>query len=645
MYKIILGQKNEERAFDTAVTGVELAKSISKSLEKDAVAVRINGQLRDLTEIITNGAHAEIITRTSDEGLEILRHDAAHVLAEAVLELFPETKVTIGPAIDNGFYYDFYREKPFTLDDLPVIEQKMRDIVLRDEPITRSIMTRAEAINFYKSKGESFKVDIIEGIPGNEPLSFYTQGQFTDLCRGPHLPSTKKLGTAFKLTKLSGAYWRGDHRNPMLQRIYGTAWANDDQLKQYLYQIEEAEKRDHRRLGPELGLFHMQEEAAGSVFWHPKGWKLYRTIENFIRSHLEKNGYVEVKTPQILDRSFWEASGHWDKFADNMFTLESENRQFAIKPMNCPCHVQIFKQGIKSYRDLPIRMAEFGSCHRNEPSGSLHGLNRVRAMVQDDAHIFCTSEQIVEETKKFCALLKDVYAAFDMHNIKIKLSDRPEKRAGSDEVWDLAESSLKEAALAAGLSFSINKGEGAFYGPKLEFVLCDAMGRDWQCGTFQVDFVLPERLNASYIGEDGKKHRPVMLHRAVIGTFERFIGILIEHYAGKFPLWLAPVQLVIINVTQEAEEYCHKLLEKVTKLGIRADIDIRNEKINYKIREHSLQKVPVLWIAGKKEVEEELVSVRKLGSNNQEVVSPEASIKYILEASRSNGGSCSKSDI
>jgi threonyl-tRNA synthetase len=619
------------RQYDAVVTGAEIAASISPRLAKEAVAVRVNGVLKDLTLPVPADSTVEIVTRTEEDGLELLRHDAAHVMAEAVKELYPETQITIGPAIENGFYYDFYREKPFTPDDLVKIEERMRQIVDRDEAISREEWDRPTAIRFYKDQGEIFKAELIESIPGDEALSFYRQGNFVDLCRGPHLPSTGKLGKAFKLMKLAGAYWRGDHNNPMLQRVYGTAWANDQQLKDYLHMLEEAEKRDHRRLGTELDLFHIQEEAVGSVFWHPKGWTLYRGLESFIRKRLEGNGYVEVKTPQILDRSLWEKSGHWEKFRENMFTVNSEDKVLAIKPMNCPCHVQIFNKGIKSYRDLPLRMAEFGSCNRNEPSGSLHGLMRVRAFVQDDAHIFCTPEQIVSETKDFCELLKGVYRDLGFTDIKVRFSDRPETRAGSDEIWDIAEKALLDATVAAGLEYTLNPGEGAFYGPKLEFVLTDAIGRSWQCGTLQVDYVLPERLDASYVAEDGKKHRPVMLHRAILGTFERFIGVFIEHTGGKFPFWLTPIQVAVASITDDANAYATRIAEELKNHGLRVELDLRNEKISFKVRELSLQKIPVILVVGNREAEKETVAVRRLGGEAQEVLLFKDVLKTLIE--------------
>jgi threonyl-tRNA synthetase len=620
MFALFL-KDGSEKKFDKPITGLELATSISPKLAKEAAAIKANDNLIDLNITLTANAQVEIITKNTADGLDIIRHDAAHLFAQAVKELFPETQITIGPSIENGFYYDIYRkDNPLNFDDLAKIEKRMHEIVDADIAITREEWNRDDAIPFFKNMGEHFKAEIIESIPKGEVISLYRQGKFIDLCRGPHMPSTKRVGHAFKLMKLAGAYWRGDHRNVMLQRVYGTAWATQSELDAYLHMLEEAEKRDHRRLGQELNLFHMQEEAVGSVFWHPKGWTIYRTLETFVRNRLEKNNYVEVKTPQLLDRSLWEASGHWEKFRENMFTVDAdEEKVLAIKPMNCPCHVQIFKQGIKSYRDLPLRMSEFGSCHRNEPSGGLHGIMRVRAFVQDDAHIFCTPEQIISETKAFCDLLKSVYQDLGFDDFYVKFSDRPEKRAGSDDIWDKAENALIEASKAAGLDFTINSGEGAFYGPKLEFVLKDSIGREWQCGTLQVDFVLPERLDANYIGEDGAKHRPVMLHRAILGSMERFIGVLIEHYAGKFPVWLAPVQVVIAPITSAANSYAEKILQDLKESGIRADIDIRNEKISYKIREHSLQKVPFIYVVGKREAEENTVAIRTLGGEQQTV--------------------------
>jgi threonyl-tRNA synthetase len=611
-----------EKVFDKLPTGEEVAFSISPKLAREAVAIRVNGDLKDLNQPVPDGSQIEIITKATEEGLEVIRHDAAHVFAQAIKDLYPDTQITIGPAIENGFYYDIYPKKPLSVDDLPAIEKRMRELVDADIPIVREEWNRDDAIPFFKNMGENFKAEIIEGIPQGQPISLYRQGDFIDLCRGPHLPSTKKVGHAFKLMKLAGAYWRGDHRNVMLQRIYGTAWATQAQLDEYLHMLEEAEKRDHRKLGAELNLFHMQEEAIGSVFWHPKGWTIYRTLENFVRRRMEKAGYVEVKTPQLVDLSLWEASGHWEKFGENMYTVENdEDKVLAIKPMNCPCHVQIFKQGLKSYRDLPLRMAEFGSCHRNEPSGSLHGIMRVRSFVQDDAHIFCTPEQIISETKDFCDLLKGIYNDLGFDSFKVRFSDRPEKRAGTDELWDKAEDALKAATQAAGIEYSLNPGEGAFYGPKLEFVLKDCIGREWQCGTLQVDYSIPERLDATYVGEDGQKHRPVMLHRAVLGSMERFIGVLIEHYAGKFPVWLSPIQVVVASVTTEANDYAISICEQLKAKGIRAELDIRNEKIPYKVREHSLQKIPYIYVVGKREADEKTVAIRKLGGEQQNVMS------------------------
>ncbi|HTH16101.1 MAG TPA: threonine--tRNA ligase [Magnetospirillum sp.] len=610
------------REFPGPVTGLDIAKDIGPGLAKAALALRIDGELKDLSTTLTTDTALSIVTaKDGADALELLRHDAAHVMAEAVKELYPETQVTIGPAIDNGFYYDFARPTPFTPEDLEKIEARMHEIVARDEAITREEWDRDEAVKFFTEAGEKYKAEIIASIPADQKISLYRQGGFIDLCRGPHLPTTAKLGKAFKLMKLAGAYWRGDSRNEMLQRIYGTAWFDKKDLDGYLHMLEEAEKRDHRRLGREMDLFHQQEEAVGSVFWHPAGWTLYRTVESYMRRRLEATDYVEVKTPQLVDFSLWEASGHADKFAESMFTIKTQDeRHLAVKPMNCPCHVQIFRQGIKSYRDLPLRMAEFGSCHRYEPSGALHGIMRVRAFTQDDAHIFCTEDQITSETIAFCQLLKEVYKDFGFEDVRVKFSDRPAKRAGSDETWDKAEGALVEAAKAAGLETVLNPGEGAFYGPKLEFVLRDAIGRDWQCGTLQVDFVLPERLEAAYTAEDGSRKRPVMLHRAVLGSFERFLGILIEHFAGRFPLWLAPTQVVVATIVSEADEFALEVAKTLKAAGIRVETDLRNEKINYKVREHSLAKVPVLLVVGKREAENRAVALRRLGSQDQEIV-------------------------
>lgn len=622
-----------------ALTGSELVQQFFPEKLKEIAALKVNGLLQDLTVPVLSdpsqgGATVELVSIFEDEGLDILRHDAAHALAEAAQELYPGIQITIGPTIENGFFYDFYRENPFTPEDLEQLEEKMREIVRRDEPISREVWTRQQAIDFYKERQEPFKVELVEAIAEDAPLSFYRQGEFIDLCRGPHLPSTGRLGFAFKLMSVAGAYWRGDHTRPQLQRIYGTAWATQEDLETHLFRLSEAEKRDHRRLGPEMGLFHFQEEAPGSAFWHPEGWVLYRAIESFIRRKIEAHNYVEVKTPLVLDKSLWEASGHWEKFGENMFTLPVEEKVFALKPMNCPCHVQIYKQGLKSYRDLPLRLAEFGHCHRNEPSGSLHGLMRVRAMVQDDGHIFCTPEQIVSETKAFCSLLKEVYATLGFTDAFVRFSDRPPVRAGSDEIWDKAEAALKEASEASDLSYVLNPGEGAFYGPKLEFVLTDSLGRKWQCGTLQVDFVLPERLDANYIGEDGQRHRPVMLHRAILGSLERFIGILIEHYGGKMPLWLMPTQVVVASITSEANPYGEELVQKLRQAGIRCTLDDRNEKIGYKIREHSLKKIPVLAVVGKKERENQQVVLRRLGSQDQETVSITDFVAQIAEEAK-----------
>lgn len=617
-----------KKSFEAPVSGYDIAKGISSGLAKEAVAVKINGDLWDLNRPIDRDAKIEIVTKKDDEGLEIIRHDAAHLMAQAVQELFPETQVTIGPAIENGFYYDFYRKESFTPEDLEAIEHKMRSLVDQNIAIEREVWDRDEAISFFKELGEDYKAEIIEDIPAGETITLYRQGDFIDLCRGPHLPSTGKLGKAFKLMKLAGAYWRGDSNNVMLQRIYGTAWSTEKQLKDHLHQIEEAEKRDHRKLGKQLELFHLQPEAPGAVFWHPKGWTVYQVLQNYIRDRLKQNDYKEVNTPILVDHGLWEQSGHWEKFRENMFTTtdshasETDSKSImAMKPMNCPCHIQLFKQGLKSYRDLPLRMAEFGSCHRNEASGALHGLMRVRAMVQDDGHIFCTENQIVEETKSFCDLLKVVYKDFGFDEVHVRFSDRPDVRAGSDETWDRAEKALLDATKSAGLSYTMNPGEGAFYGPKLEFVLKDAIGREWQCGTLQVDFVMPERLDANYIAEDGQKHRPVMLHRAILGTFERFMGILIENFSGKFPLWLAPEQITVVPVSADNNDYAIEVKQRFMDKGLRVDVDLRNEKMNYKIREHSHNKVPIICVVGRREAEEKTVAVRRLGSNGQTVMS------------------------
>ncbi|MGC6511177.1 MAG: threonine--tRNA ligase [Parvibaculales bacterium] len=622
------------RDFDAPLDGLAFAKSISNSLAKKALALKVNGELVDLSTTLDKSCSVAVITAADEDGVEIIRHDAAHIMAEAVQELFPGTQVTIGPVIENGFYYDFAREEPFSLEDLEQIEARMHDIVQRDEPIVREVWERGDAVAHFLEIGEKYKAEIIESIPGEEPITVYRQGQWKDLCRGPHLPSTGKLGKAFKLTKLAGAYWRGDSNNEMLQRIYGTAWGHEKDLKAYLHMVEEAEKRDHRRLGREMDLFHLQEEAQGSVFWHHKGYIIWQALEQYIRRRLNDNAYEEVKTPQLLDRRFWEQSGHWDKFRENMFVvpdeipsteegkavLSGEADLMSLKPMNCPAHVQIFKQGIKSYRDLPIRMAEFGCCHRNEPHGALHGLMRVRQMTQDDAHIFCREDQIISEAVSFCELVKQVYTDLGFEDVSVKLALRPDVRAGEDAVWDRAEDGLREALKAAGLDWEELPNEGAFYGPKIEYHLRDAIGRTWQCGTLQLDFVLPERLDAAYVGEDGNKHRPVMLHRAVLGTLERFIGIMLESYAGKLPLWLAPQQVVVCPITTEVDDYAKQVVETLKAQGLRAEADLRNEKINYKVREHSVAKVPVILAVGGREAEGRTVSMRRLGSKDSQVI-------------------------
>ena len=627
-----------ERQFNDAITGAAIANDISKGLAKNAVAVRVDGELWDLTRPIDQDAAVEVIKRDSEDGLELLRHDAAHVMAEAVKELWPDTQVTIGPAIENGFYYDFAREEPFTPDDLERIEARMQEIVDRDETIEREVWDRDEAVKFFRDQGEEYKAEIIESIPAGEAITLYRQGDFIDLCRGPHLPSTAKLGKAFKLLRVSGAYWRGDSSNEMLQRIYGTAWANDKQLRVYLRQLEEAEKRDHRRLGRLMDLFHFQEEAPGAVFWHPRGWELFQRLIGYMRVRQAEAGYEEVNTPEIMDRSLWEASGHWATFGNNMYTSETEDgRQYAIKPMNCPGHVQVFKQGITSYRELPVRLAEFGKVHRYEPSGALHGMLRVRAFTQDDAHIFCTPEQITSETIAVCEQLLSIYRDFGFEDVIIKYADRPEARVGDDAVWDQAEAALKAALEATGYEYSYNPGEGAFYGPKLEFVLRDAIGRDWQCGTHQVDLVVPGRLGATYIGEDGQKHTPVMLHRAIFGSLERFIGILLEHHEGRLPLWLAPTQAKVLTITSDADDYARGLVARLRSAGIQADADLRNEKISYKVREHSVAKVPVLMAVGQREVAEDTVAVRRLGGKQQTVMPAEEAIRQLAEEAQLPG--------
>ena len=622
------------RSYDLPVTPGDVAADIGPGLAKAALLGIVDGGEWDLSRPIEADASLALITVKDDSALALLRHDCAHVMAEAVLEIYPETQVTIGPSIENGFYYDFHREAPFTDADLEAIEARMHEIVDRDEVIIREVWTRDQAVAFYRDNDEPFKVELVEAIPTDETVTFYRQGDFIDLCRGPHLPSTGRLGHAFKLMSVAGAYWRGDSDRPMLQRIYGTAWRTEKELGAYLHMLEEAEKRDHRKLGKQLGFFHMQEEATGSVFWHPKGWAMYREIEAYVRRRLDDGGYGEVKTPQLVDRTLWEASGHWDKFRENMFTAQSEDdRTLALKPMNCPCHVQIFRQGIKSYRDLPLRMAEFGSCHRNEPSGALHGIMRVRAFTQDDAHIFCTEDQITSESVRFCELLQTIYADFGFTDVRVKFSDRPEVRAGEDEVWDRAESALTDACDAAKLETTLNPGEGAFYGPKLEFVLRDAIGRDWQCGTLQVDFVLPDRLDAEYVAEDGSRQRPVMLHRAVLGSMERWIGILIEQYAGRMPPWLAPVQVVVASITDSANDYAEKVARTAEAVGLRVERDFRNEKISYKVREHSVMKVPFILAVGGREAEASTVALRRLGSSDQQVLDMKDALSALRDES------------
>ena len=618
------------RQFPEGVTGREVAASIAPSLAKRAILIKLDGQVRDLERPIEAGGRIEILDRGAPEALEVIRHDTAHVLAEAVQELFPGTQVTIGPNVEDGFYYDFARDEPFSLDDLPRIEQRMREIVDRDEAIRREEVQRDAAIADFQAMGEKYKAEIIDGLPAGDTITVYHQGAWKDLCRGPHLPSTKHVGKAFKLTKLAGAYWRGDQRNAQLQRIYGTAWASQEDLDAYLTRVEEAEKRDHRRIGRQMELFHLQEEGRGMIFWHPKGWTLYRVLQNYIRRRLEDEGYVEVKTPQVLDSDLWKRSGHWDKFRQNMFVCETEEGEtLAVKPMNCPGHVQIFNIGQRSYRELPIRMAEFDGLHRYEASGGLHGLLRVRGMAQDDAHIFCTEEQVEGESVAFVNLLGSVYEDLQVELHSVKLALRPELRFGSDEVWDLAEAKLERAANAAGVQVEKLPNEGAFYGPKLEFHLKDAIGRTWQCGTLQLDYVLPERLDAEYIGEDGGKHRPVMLHRAILGSLERFIGVLIEHHAGAFPMWLAPVQVVVATITSDADDYAVKAVAALRAAGLRAEVDLRNEKVGYKVREHSVAKVPVIAVVGRREAEEGKVALRRLGSNDQEVVTIEDAARIL----------------
>jgi threonyl-tRNA synthetase len=605
--------------FPKKVTGLEVAEKISKSLAKQAMVISIDGELKDLDFLIEKNCSIKIFTSKNDEGLETIRHDTAHILAMAVQEIFPGTQVTIGPVIENGFYYDFARKEPFTEEDLKKIEDKMKEIVDRDEKTKREVWDRDKAIKHFKKKGEIYKAELIEGIPKGEEVSIYFHGEWHDLCRGPHLSSTGKIGKFFKLTKVSGAYWRGDSKNEMLQRIYGTSWASQKDLDIYLKRIEEAEKRDHRKLGKEMDLFHFREESPGSVFWHEKGWSMFQKLINYMRARQDAAGYKEVNTPEILDRLLWEKSGHWEKYGENMYTSETpDEKVFAIKPMNCPGHIQVFNQGLKSYRDLPLRITEFGKVHRYEPSGALHGLLRVRAFTQDDAHIFCSEEQITSECLNVTNLILDIYKDLGFENVILKYADRPEVRVGDDKVWDKAETSLLKAVKASKLEYSINKGEGAFYGPKIEFVLRDAIGRDWQCGTLQVDLNLPGRLDASYVDKDGTKKVPVMLHRALFGSLERFIGILIEHYAGKFPFWISPLQTVVIPISDEFEDYAVKVSNEIKKAGISSIVDLKNHNLNYKIRDHSLAKIPLLLICGKKEVDTNSVTIRRLDSNKQE---------------------------
>ena len=616
------------RQFDAPVTGTDVAAAIGPGLARAALAMKLDGRTVDLAAPIEHDAAVVFITRRDPEALEMIRHDAAHVLAEAVQDLYPGTQVTIGPSIENGFYYDFARNEPFTPDDFAAIESKMRDIIGRGARFERRVIDRDDAIAFFRAKGEKYKAQLIQDLPPDETITLYSQGDWVDLCRGPHMRTTADVGAAFKLMKVAGAYWRGDHRNAMLSRIYGTAWRDQKELDAYLHQLEEAERRDHRKIGKEMDLFHVQEEAVGSIFWHPKGWKLYRTVEAYLRRRLDAAGYQEVRTPQLVDRSLWEKSGHWDNYRQHMFIaqVEEENKFLALKPMSCPCHVQIFRQGMRSYRELPLRMAEFGSCHRYEPSGALHGIMRVRAFTQDDAHIFCTEDQIAPETADFITLLSQVYQDFGFADFRIKFADRPEPRIGSDAHWDQAEGALREACAIAGVEYELNPGEGAFYGPKLEFILRDAIGRDWQCGTLQVDPNLPERLDPEYVGENGARHRPIMLHRAIFGSFERFIGILIEQYAGRFPLWLAPVQAVVATIVSDADEYAREVAAAFARAGLAVNTDLSNQKINAKVREHSLAHVPVLAVVGRKEAETRTVALRRLGSQAQEMLALEEAV-------------------
>jgi threonyl-tRNA synthetase len=626
-----------QREFAQPVTVAEVAQSIGAGLARAALAGKVDGRLVDTSFSIATDTTLGIITEKDPEGLEIIRHSTAHLMAYAVKELFPAAQVTIGPVVENGFYYDFAYERPFTLEDLSAIEKRMAELAQRDLPVRREVWQRDDAVAFFKSIGEHYKAELIDAIPQGQEVSLYREGAFVDLCRGPHVPSTGKL-KVFKLMKLAGAYWRGDHHNEQLQRIYGTAWTRREDQESYLHMLEEAEKRDHRKLGRQLDLFHLQDEAPGMVFWHPKGWTIWQEVEQYLRHVLGDNGYCEVKTPMIMDRSLWERSGHWQNYAEHMFTTASENRDYAIKPMNCPGHIQIFNQGLRSYRDLPLRLAEFGSCHRNEPSGALHGIMRVRAFVQDDAHIFCTEAQILPETAAFIDLLQQIYADFGFAEILVKLSTRPDKRIGSDEVWDKAEAALADALAAKGLVYVLQPGEGAFYGPKIEFSLKDCLGRVWQCGTLQLDFALPQRLDAHYVGEDNERHIPVMLHRAILGSLERFIGILIEHYAGAMPLWLSPIQAVVLNISEKQGEYAEQVVATLRAAGLRVEADLRNEKITYKIREHSLSKLPYQIVVGDKEVAANLVAVRTRGGRDLGQMSVEALTRRLLEEIAARSG-------
>ena len=636
MVSITLPDGNIKK-YKSSVTGAQIAKDIAPSLLKKALAIKVDDEHIDLNVEIKKDSSVKIITMDDDYALELIRHDSAHCMAMAVQELFPGTQVTIGPVIENGFYYDFARDEPFSESDLEKIEKKMKEIIDQDPATTREVWDRKKAISHFKKIGENYKAEIIESIPEGEELSIYFHGNWHDLCRGPHLPSLGKIGKAFKLMKVAGAYWRGDSNNKMLQRIYGTCWKTKKDLDDYLNRIEEAEKRDHRKLGKALDLFHFQEESPGAVFWHQKGWNLFQSLVQFMRDKQTEAGYLEVNTPEMLDKTLWEKSGHWEKFQEYMYTTSVDEKTFAIKPMNCPGHVQVFNQGLKSYKDLPLKISEFGKVHRYEPSGALHGLMRVRAFTQDDAHIFCTEEQITEESLKVTNLILDIYKSFGFENVKLKFSDRPEKRVGDDEIWDKSEKALLDAIKESGLSYEINKGEGAFYGPKIEFVLIDAIGRDWQCGTLQVDFNLPGRLGASYVANDGTKKIPVMLHRAMFGSLERFIGILIEHHAGKFPLWLSPDQIAILPISSEQNDYATKVKMLLEKKGLRTIIDLRNEKINYKIREHSVSKIPILMICGAKEVQNNSVTIRRLGQQEQQTINLDEAIKkLLLESSNPN---------